>query len=97
MADVVQILEALEKRVKSAIEKIATLLGQVDKLEQENKELNVAVAEQKLRIEGLQKQIEELSDRPPNFEVDKYKENEKLLKQRIRALLTKLDELKVLD
>ena len=46
---------------------------------------------------AIQKQIEELSDRPPNFEVDKYKENEKLLKQRIRALLTKLDELKVLD
>ena len=97
MADVIQILETLEKRVKTAIDKIATLLGQVNQLEQKNKELNVALAEHKLRIEGLQKQIAELSDRPPNYEVDKYKENEKLLKQRVRALLTKLDELKVLD
>lgn len=97
MAEVVQILEALEKRVNTAIEKIAKLLGKVETLEQEKQELNVTITEQKLRIDGLQKQIEELSDRPPNFEVDKYKENEKLLKQRIRALLSKLDELKVLD
>ncbi len=97
MAEVVQILEVLEKRVNTAIEKIAKLLGKVETLEQEKQELSVTITEQKLRIDGLQKQIEELSDRPPIFEVDKYKENEKLLKQRIRALLSKLDELKILD
>lgn len=91
------ILEELEQKIDRAVTTIATLKSRVNRLEENKKELEAELAERELRIEGLQKRLEELSERPDDYEVQRYKANEQLLKQRIRALLSKLDDLKVLD
>ena len=97
MGELNSILEGLEKGVEAAVSRISLLARHVKRLESENKQLKIRLAEQKLHIEGLQKQIKEISGTSNYAEIERYKENEKMLRQKIRALLSKLDELKVLD
>ena len=91
------IIDDLEKRIDKAIDVIATLKKRVSQLEYEKNEIETVLADREILIQGLQKQLDELSNRPVDYEVEKYKANEKILKDRIKTLLSKLDELQMLD
>jgi FtsZ-binding cell division protein ZapB len=91
------LLDDLEKRIDKAIEKIAMLRKLLHKLESEKNELQSVLTDREIRIQGLQNQLDDLLNRPADYEVEQYKANQKLLKIRIRTLLSKLDELKMLD
>ena len=91
------ILDLLEERIDRAVAKIAELKRKVALLTEEKKDLEAILAEREIRIEGLQKQVEELKEKSNLNQVEKYKQNEKLLRERIVAMLSKLDELKSLD
>ena len=97
MMTIDNILDDLEKKIDKAIDVIAMLKNRVSKLENDKKEIEAVLADREIRIHGLQKQLKELSDRPDDYEVEKYKANENLFKERIKTLLSKLDELKMLD
>ncbi len=92
---------------KSAIHQLAEAVNKVihllHKLNHERNELLVEkkkilnlLAEKNLRIEGLKKIIVDLKENPNNKELLQYKENEKKLKNKIKLLLGKLDELQKL-
>lgn len=92
-----KLLDDLEKRIDKAIEEIAVQRKRVHKLESDKNELESVLTDREIRLQGLQNQLDELLQRPANYEVEQYKANEKLLKAQIKVLLSKLDELKMLD
>jgi len=90
-------LDYLEAKVFEAIKQIAYLTKKKSVLTYENKQLLGQLAEQELFMEGLQKTIEELKRTSKGSELLKYQENEAKIKERIQKLLSKLDELKLVD
>ncbi|NIA29163.1 MAG: cell division protein ZapB [Actinobacteria bacterium] len=91
------ILDVLEERIDEAVEKIAKLERKITLLQDEKKDLEIVLAERELRIEGLQKNIEELREKTPHHVIEQYKERENQLRERIQSMLSKLNELKLLD
>ncbi len=92
-----QKINNLEAKVFEAIKQIAYLTKKNRILGKENKQLRTRLAEQELFMEGLQKTIEELKKNSKGSEVLKYQEKEEQLRQRIKSMLTKLEELKLVD
>ncbi len=90
-------IDYLEAKVFEAIKQIAYLTKKSRALILENKQLKARLAEQELFMEGLQKTIEELKKNSSSAELLKYQENEGKIKERIQKLLTKFDELKLVD
>ncbi len=91
------ILDVLEERIDEAVEKIAKLERKIAILQDEKKDIEVVLAERELRIEGLQKNIEELQEKTPQHVIEQYEERENQLRERIQSMLSKLNELKLLD
>ncbi len=92
-----QKINNLEAKVFEAIKQIAYLTKKNRILGKENKQLRTRLAEQELFMEGLQKTIEELKKNSKGSEVLKYQEKEEQLRQRIKSMLAKLEELKLVD
>ncbi|MBN1999902.1 hypothetical protein JW935_20270 [candidate division KSB1 bacterium] len=87
-------------QLAEAVNKVIQLLHKVNQektelLDEKKKLLNL-LAEKNLKIEGLKKLIVELKENPNDKELQQYKENEKKLKNKIKLLLVKLDELQKL-
>lgn len=86
-------LKQLERNIDSALEIISDLQRRIKTLVKENKDLKALVAEKETRIDGLQKQIEDLKAHSDQELLEKYKDNETELKKRIQSMLMKLDNL----
>ncbi len=91
------VLDVLEERIDEAVEKIAKLERKIAILRDEKKDIEIVLSERELRIEGLQKNIEELREKTPHHVIEQYEERENQLRERIQSMLSKLNELKLLD
>jgi hypothetical protein len=91
------ILDILEARIDEALGVITELHRRNRLLAEENKEIKSKQAEAELRLETMQRALEEQKVRSDEAIVQKYKETEDRLRARIQSMLAKLDELKVLE
>jgi len=91
------ILDVLETRIDEALAVISELNRRNRSLQEENKELKTKLAESDLRVESLQRTLEEQKIKSDEAILLKYKETEDKLRVRIQSMLAKLDELKVLE
>lgn len=91
------ILDILEARIDDALNTITELHRRNRSLQEENKEIKAKLAESELRVETLQRALEEQKIKSDEAILLKYKETEDKLRARIQAMLAKLDELKVLE
>jgi hypothetical protein len=89
------IVDKLEFTIDEAIERVVELKTKNQILLEEKQEQKALLAEKELRIEGLQKVIEELKTKMDDKLIQRYKDKEETLRQRIQALLSKLEELKL--
>ena len=90
-------LKNLEAKVFEALKQLAYLTKKNRILGKENRQLKTQIAEQELLLDGLKKTIEELKKNNEGSTVIRYQEKEKELRQRLQAMLAKLDELKLVD
>ncbi len=88
-------LQQLERNIENTLEIIQDLQHRIKTLVKENKELAALVTEKEIRIDGLQKQIEDLKAHSDQELLEKYKDNEKELKKRIQSMLIRLDNLEI--
>ncbi len=91
------ILDILEARIDDALSTITELHRRNRALQEENKEIRAKFAESELRVETLQRALEEQKIKSDEAILLKYKETEDKLRTRIQSMLAKLDELKVLE
>jgi hypothetical protein len=88
------ILDVLEERIQFALGMIAEMRKKNVLLEQENGELRARVAEQGLQLEQVRQQLIEQNSRSEQAMLEKYRETEERLRERVQNMLAKLDELK---
>ncbi len=91
------ILDVLEERIQFALGMIAEMRKKALYLEQENSDLRARAAEQSLQIEQLRQQLNEQASRSEQAMLDKYRETEERLRERVQNMLAKLDELKAFE
>jgi hypothetical protein len=91
------ILDILEARIEEALSILTELNRRNRSLQDENKEIKTKLAESDLRVETLQRALEEQKLKSDEAILQKYKETEDKLRARIQSMLAKLDELKVLE
>lgn len=91
------ILDALEERIHFALGIIAEMQKKNLLLIAENRELQAQVTDQGTHIEQLHHQLSEQNSRSEQAMLEKYRETEERLRERIQAMLSKLDELKTLE
>lgn len=91
------ILDVLEERIHFALGIIAEMQKKNLVLSTENRELKTQVAELGAHIEQLHRQLSEQNSRSEQAMLEKYRETEERLRERIHAMLSKLDELKTLE
>jgi len=89
-----QILDDLENRISKAIEMIGMLRKENRQLKEEKIEMTAQLQEQEKNIERLRQRCEDLS-RNEN-QTDQIMEKMGRIKDRIQAIITKLDELEPL-
>jgi FtsZ-binding cell division protein ZapB len=85
------VFEVLEKKVNEAVETINKLKKQNKDLEEQNNRLKNELEGKDKEIENLKfnnKRIQELET-----ELNEHKEKERLVKEKVEALVTKLDNL----
>ncbi len=91
------IVDKLESTIDEAIKRIVELKKKNQILLEEKQELKALLNEKELRIEGLQKVIEEFKTKADDTVIQRYKDKEEMLRQRIQGMLSKLDELKLIE
>ena len=91
------IVDKLESTIDEAIKRIVELKKKNQILLEEKQELKALLNEKELRIEGLQKVIEEFKTKAEDPVIQRYKDKEEMLRQRIQGMLSKLDELKLIE
>jgi hypothetical protein len=91
------ILNALEVKIDEILALLGELQRQNKNLKEEKKKLLSLLAEKTSIIDGLQVSLEKIKQKPDDSEIIRYQENEKKLKNKIKFLLSKLDELDKLE
>jgi hypothetical protein len=91
------ILDVLEERIHYALGIIAEMQKKNLLLVAENSDLKERLAEQSGQIEDLHRQLTEQNSRSEQAMLEKYRETEERLRERVKAMLAKLDELKALE
>jgi hypothetical protein len=92
-----KLLVRLEVAIDAALRKIKTLQQSNKMLQQEKDELLTLLANEKNRIEGLQKLLEEQAQRSIAERVERQQKREEKIAKRIKVMLNKFDDLKMLD
>ena len=92
-----KLLVRLEVAIDAALRKIKTLQQSNKLLQQEKDELLTLLANEKNRIEGLQKLLEEQAQRSIAERVERQQKREEKIAKRIKGMLNKFDDLKMLD
>jgi response regulator of citrate/malate metabolism len=92
-----KLLVRLEVAIDAALRKIKTLQQSNKMLQQEKDELLTLLANEKNRIEGLQKLLEEQAQRSIAERVERQQKREEKIAKRIKGMLNKFDDLKMLD
>ncbi len=93
----ISIVDKLESTIDAAIERFVELKKKNQTLLEEKQELRALLNEKELRIEGLQKVIEEFKTKADDTVIQRYKDKEEMLRQRIQGMLSKLEELKFIE
>ena len=91
------ILDVLEERIQFALGLIAEMQKKNLLLLEENSDLKVRLAEHQDQIDQLRQQLNEQSSRSEQAMLEKYRETEEKLRERVQNMLAKLDELKTLE
>ncbi len=91
------IVDKLESTIDEAVKRIVELKKKNQTLLEEKQELKALLNEKELRIEGLQKVIEEFKTKADDTVIQRYKDKEEMLRQRIQGMLSKLEELKLIE
>lgn len=91
------ILDVLEKKIDEAIRLIVHLRKRNRMLVEENRNLQALLVEQEHRIKDLLKAINDQDHTNSAEVVKEYKETEEILRERIKKILLKLEELKSLQ
>ena len=92
-----KLLVRFEVAIDAALRKIKTLQQSNKMLQQEKDELLTLLANEKNRIEGLQKLLEEQAQRSIAERVERQQKREEKIAKRIKVMLNKFDDLKMLD
>ena len=92
-----KLLVRLEAAIDAALQMIKALQQSNKTLRQEKNELLTLLANEKYRIEGLQKLLEEQAKKSIEEKVERQQEREDKIAKKIKVMLTKFDDLKLLD
>jgi signal recognition particle GTPase len=90
-------LDHLRTNIQTLLSYLAEYRQRNKLLLEEKRELEALLIEKERRIEGLQKLAEDLKANSDQNEVEKYKHTEKKLKKRLEEMLSKLENLDLLD
>ncbi len=91
------ILDVLEERIQFALGIIAEMRKKNLLLEQENSDLRARITDQSLQLDKIRQQLSEQASRSEQAMLDKYRETEERLRERVQNMLAKLDELKAFE
>jgi hypothetical protein len=91
------ILDVLEERIHFALGIIAEMQKKNVLLLEENSDLKARLTEKSSELEQLRQQLSEQSNRSEQVMLEKYRETEERLRERVQIMLAKLDELKTLE
>jgi hypothetical protein len=92
-----KLLARLEAAIDAALQKIKALQQSNNTLRQEKNELLTLLANEKYRIEGLQKLLEEQAKKSIEERVERQQQREEKIAKKIKVMLNKFDDLKLLD
>lgn len=91
------ILDVLEKRVYQALKKIAEQQTTINTLNREKKEIENNLFEKDKEIARLQKSLQEAETQQDDTIIAEYQAREEQLKERIQDLITKIDQVRLLE
>ncbi|HOT97188.1 MAG TPA: hypothetical protein PLG50_12535 [bacterium] len=91
------ILDVLEERIQFALGIIAEMRKKNLLLEEENSELRARISDQSLQLDKIRQQLSEQASRSEQVMLEKYRETEERLRERVQNMLAKLDELKTFE
>lgn len=91
------VLDVLEERIQFALQLISEMQKKNLLLEQENSDLKARMAEQSLQLNHARQQLIDQASRSEQAMLEKYRETEERLRERVQAMLAKLDELKAFE
>ncbi len=92
-----RVIEQLETAIDHALRHMSELQDRIIALKKEKKELEALLAEKEIRIDGLQQTNEELKRQQNSNDLKQYQAKEDKLKERIESMLSKLDDLDLLE